>query len=94
MALRLANDSDCIFFQFWLDDRAYDGVNCQGEIFVQLQVFSSQRKDQAYELGSELSDQEYSVVIVKTKDNYIVGTAVQGQDWRQQTSIQKLLQNS
>ncbi|OUC11994.1 MAG: hypothetical protein B0A82_25185 [Alkalinema sp. CACIAM 70d] len=93
MALRLANGSDCIFFQFWLDDRVHDGVNCQGEIFVKLQIFPLHRKDQAYELGSQLSDEDYSVVIVRMLDAYMVGLAMQGEEWQQQ-GLQKLLQNA
>jgi hypothetical protein len=81
MNLRLANLSDCAFFKFWYADRVLDGINCQGEIFVQLQIFPIKRQDLAYEVGSQLAEQVERAVLIKGKDHYILGATVRSEGW-------------
>ncbi|MEB3294146.1 MAG: hypothetical protein VKJ24_13385 [Synechococcales bacterium] len=81
MNLRLATLSDCFFFKFWYGDRILGGINCQGEIFVQLQTFPTQRQDRAYEVGSLLAAQVERALLIKGKDQYILGATLRGQGW-------------
>jgi hypothetical protein len=83
MALRLANEGDCRFFQFWLRGHCRDGVCCQGEIFLKGQVFSPKQRDQAYEMGAQLAEKTGSVVIICSREQYVIGVDLQGDVWRQ-----------
>jgi hypothetical protein len=80
MSLLLANESDCQFFKFWFHDRVCDGISYQGELFCQFHSFSSQRRDQAYELSSRLIDRGISVIICCSKQRYLLGINLRN-DW-------------
>ncbi len=82
MKLLLANESDCRFFKFWFRDRVCDGINYQGEMFVQFHVFSPHRREQAYDLGSRLLDQGISVIIACSKDRYVLGINLRCDWWK------------
>lgn len=82
MALRLAIETDCLFFRFWHHDQVYEGINCQGEIFVQRQTVPLHRQDYAYDLGVQWAETHDSVVIVRGRDSYIVGIGVQSEGWQ------------
>jgi hypothetical protein len=90
MKLLLSNEADCRFFKFWFDERICDGINYQGEMFLQLHTFSARRRDQAYEMGSKLLEQGISVIISCSKKQYILGINLRG-DWWHDESAQQLL---
>ncbi|MGG6268673.1 hypothetical protein ACQ4M3_21180 [Leptolyngbya sp. AN03gr2] len=73
MNLLLANESDCRLFKFWFHDRVCDGISYQGELFYQFHSFSTQRREQAYDLGSKLIDRGISVIICCSKQRYLLG---------------------
>jgi hypothetical protein len=78
MKLLLANESDCCFFKFWLQDRVHQGINYQGELFVQFHSFSPHRRQQAYDLGSRLLDRGLSVLITCSQQRYVLGITLHG----------------
>ncbi len=82
MKLLLANESDCHFFKFWFDDLVCDGINYQGEMFLQLHIFGSHRRDQAYELGLKTLEQGAYVIIACSKERYVVGINLRGEEWK------------
>jgi hypothetical protein len=83
MALRLANETDCTFFAFWHESQVFQGINCQGELFVILMTVPSQRQDQAYSIASEVDESVGSALIVRTKTTYIVGADLRRKGWQQ-----------
>ncbi|KAM3090565.1 hypothetical protein ACKFKG_28700 [Phormidesmis sp. 146-35] len=91
MKLLLSNEADCRFFKFWFNDRICDGINYQGELFLQFQTFSAQRRDQAYELGSKLLERGVSVIISCSKKQYVLGVNLRG-DWWREGSMEQLLE--
>ncbi|MCU0551161.1 MAG: hypothetical protein MUC48_17580 [Leptolyngbya sp. Prado105] len=80
MNLLLANESDCRCFKFWFHNQLCDGISYQGELFYQFHSFSSQRRDQAYDLGSRLLDRGISVIICCSKQRYLLGINLRN-DW-------------
>ncbi len=82
MALRLANETDCTFFAFWHESQVFQGVNCQGELFVILMTVASQRQDQAYSIASEVDEAVGAALIVRTKTTYIVGADLRRKGWQ------------
>ncbi len=91
MKLLLSNEADCRFFKFWFDDRICDGINYQGEMFLQFHIFSVHRRDQAYELGSKLLERGVSVIICCSKEHYVLGVNLRG-DWWQDGAAKRLLE--
>ncbi len=81
MALRLASEKDCTFFAFWYESQIFQGINCQGELFVVLRTVLSQRQDQAYSIASEVDESLGAALIVRTKTTYIVGADLRRKGW-------------
>ncbi|NJR52760.1 MAG: hypothetical protein HC780_27530 [Leptolyngbyaceae cyanobacterium CSU_1_3] len=93
MKLLLANEADCRFFKFWHGDRVCNGINYQGEMFLQFHSFSVRRRDQAYEVGSKLLDRGISVLISCSQQEYILGVSLRGNWWKgNEPENQRLLQ--
>jgi hypothetical protein len=92
MTLRLANENDCQFFKFWLQNQICPGINCQGEIFLQVYVFPAKQRDQAYELGAQLAEKTAAVVIVCAKNRYVLGVDLRGESWKTFDPVQLGLQ--
>jgi hypothetical protein len=82
MALRLANETDCTFFAFWHESQVFQGINCQGELFVILTTVALQRQDQAYSMASEVDESIGSALVVRTKTTYIVGADLRRKGWQ------------
>jgi hypothetical protein len=87
MALRLANQADCHFFKFWLDQQIREGVCCQGEMFLSLQSFPLKQRDQAYEMAAHVGERTSMAVIICGKDRYVVAVDLQGRIWEQEGAI-------
>ncbi len=82
MGLRLANETDCTFFAFWYETEIYQGINCQGELFVTLTTFPIQRQGDAYDRASEVDSGLGAALVVRTKTIYIVGADLRRQGWQ------------
>lgn len=93
MKLLLANEVDCRFFKFWFDDRICDGINYQGEMFFQFHTFSSRRRDQAYELGSKLLEQGVSIIMVCSRESYVLGITLRDEWWKISTGEKQQILN-
>jgi hypothetical protein len=87
MALRLANQNDCRFFKFWLDNQIREGVCCQGEMFLSLQTFSPKQRDQAYEVAAHLGERTTMAVIICSKDRYVVAVDLHSRIWENKNEI-------
>jgi hypothetical protein len=87
MALRLANQADCRFFKFWLDQQIREGVCCQGEMFLSLHSFPLKQRDQAYEMAAHLGERTAMAVIICSKERYVVAVDLPGRIWAQEGAI-------
>ena len=82
MGLRLANEMDCTFFAFWHETKIYQGINCQGELFVTLTTFPIQRQGDAYNWASEVDSVLGAALVLLTKTRYVVGADLSRQGWQ------------
>jgi hypothetical protein len=82
MALRLANETDCTFFAFWHETQVFQGINCQGELFVILTTVPLKQQSQAYSIASEVDQAIGAALIVRTKTDYIIGADLRRKGWQ------------
>ena len=77
MGLRLANEMDCTLFAFWHETKIYQGINCQGELFVTLATFPIQRQGDAYNCASEVDSGLGAALVLLTKTKIYRGSRPQ-----------------
>lgn len=82
MRLRLANETDCRIFKFWFEGEIREGIAFKQDLFDLSFTFSGRRRDQAYDLATQLVEAGIATLVVCASDRYRVCISLNSSWWR------------